>query len=258
MTDPIAPGEPRRPHPASILAAKAALLPLQRWHGHRVEGLEHIPREGPALVVVHHTLATYDAFLFGMAVFDTVDRPLRGLGDDQLFRLPGVRDWLHDMGIRPASPGAALALLRRGDLVFVAPGGMREALRPREARYRTRWEDRFGFVRLALRARVPVILAATPAADRIYSVFANPITDLVYEQLHLPLVVARGLGPTALPRPVRLTTYVAPPIAPPDIDPDDEDGVRSWHAELTHAMHALLARDPKAARALERGAGRAG
>ena len=31
-----------------------------RYHDHRVEGLEHIPASGPALIVVNHSLATYD------------------------------------------------------------------------------------------------------------------------------------------------------------------------------------------------------
>ena len=45
------------------------LEPVRRYHRHAVEGMEHIPAEGPALLVIHHSLATYDGFLFALKVF---------------------------------------------------------------------------------------------------------------------------------------------------------------------------------------------
>jgi 1-acyl-sn-glycerol-3-phosphate acyltransferase len=219
---------------------KRLLDPLARYHHHRVEGMEHVPRSGPALCVLHHSFATYDAFLVGLRVMEDVGRFPYGLGDNQLFRFPPIRPLLDDLHIRPAEPGAALALLRQGELVFVAPGGMREALRPYSRRYEPDWHDRKGFVRLALRAQVPVVLFACPAADRIYTVYDLPLTERFYQRFHLPLALVRGVGPTLVPRPVRLTHHISEPIPPPPDDADDPEAVDRFHAVLVARMRELL------------------
>lgn len=211
------------PDLAVVRRTAAALRPLMAWHRYRVDGLEHVPASGPCLLVAHHSLATYDGFLLGIAIWDHTGRLPRGLGDDRIFQTPGLGRLARQVGIVPASPGAGEALLRAGELVGVAPGGMWESLRPREERYAVRWGDRRGFCRLALRTGAPLMLAACPEADRIYTVYRSRLTDAVYARFHLPLPVARGLGPTAIPRPVRLTHRVAPLIHPPAWDPARED-----------------------------------
>jgi hypothetical protein len=104
------------------------------------------------------------------------------------------------------------------------------------------WHDRFGFVRLSIRTGAPVVLGACPAADRIYTVYDSRLTRIAYERTRWPVPLVRGLGPTTLPRPVRLTGYLDVPRYPPDASPDDEAAVRAFHAELTEAMVDLLGR----------------
>ena len=125
---------------------------------------------------------------------------------------------------------------------MLSPGGMRESLRPSTQRYRISWEGRLGFARLAIRAQVPVILAACPAADDIYTVYENPLTELVYQRFKWPLPIAHGLGPTALPRPIKLTHYLSHPIAPPPLQGEgaNEELVTAYHAKLVHEMGKLL------------------
>jgi 1-acyl-sn-glycerol-3-phosphate acyltransferase len=221
---------------------RALLDPLRRYHRHRVLGLEHVPTTGGALCVVHHSFATYDALLLGLRVIEQVGRFPYGLGDDKLFRVPLFRDFLHELNFRPASPTAGRELLAQGELLFVAPGGMREAVRPSARRYEPDWHDRKGFVRLAIEAQVPVVLFACPAADRLYTLYDTPITEAAYRRFKLPVVVARGYGPTLLPRPVALTHFVSAPILPPATGADDHDAVDRFHAELEAQMRALLAR----------------
>ena len=231
------------PDPTVIRRVVTVLRPLQRYHRHRVVGMEHIPTTGRALLVVHHTLATYDGFMLGLAVFEATGRPPRGLGDDMIFRTPLLRRGARAIGIVPASPTAGEDLLAADELVGVAPGGMWEGLRPRAERYQTRWQGRRGFVRLALRLGAPMVLAACPRADELYTVYGSRLTNAVYAQLKAPLPLLRGLGPTLLPRPLQLTHYIAPPIIPPPFDPgrESQDIERLFmHAEST--MQALLQR----------------
>jgi 1-acyl-sn-glycerol-3-phosphate acyltransferase len=221
------------------------LRPLRRFHRHRVEGLELLPKDGAWLMVTNHSLATYDGFLYGMAVAEHTGRVARGLGDKRIFQTPGLRDFAHSIGLVEASPDAGLRLLAAGEIVAVAPGGMWEALRPRSERYQVRWDGRRGFVRLALRAGVPIVLAACPAADRIYSVYGNRLTDALYQRMHIPLPLVRGFGPTLLPRRTRLTHYIAPPIHPPAHDPAREDEqVNVLHGHVLATMQGLMARRP--------------
>lgn len=211
------------PDPETYQATASVLRPLQRVHRQHVAGFEHVPREGRVLMVMHHSFATYDAFLFGLALVEFTGRIPRGLGDDRLFQTPGVRRIMRTIGIVPASPGAGHQLLERGELVGVAPGGMWEALRPRSQRYQTRWGDRRGFVRLALRTGSPLLLVACRTADDLYTIYDNPLTEAIYKRFHFPLPLVRGWGPTLLPRPVQLTHHIAPPIVPPAWDPSRED-----------------------------------
>lgn len=223
------------------------LRALRRYHDHRVIGAEHVPAEGPALIATNHSLATYDSFLLALAIFEQNGRIPCGLADDLLFDVPGLRQVAMGLGMVPASPANATRLLAAGRLVYLAPGGMHEALRARDERYRVRWGRRRGFVRLALRTGAPLVLAACPAADDIYTVYPSRLTDAVYRALKLPLPVARGLGPTILPRAVRLTHHVLPPIYPPPWDPRDE-------AEQVRELHQLvLSRMEEAMRAAEKG-----
>jgi len=142
----------------AVRRAMALMRLLMRYHRYHVVGLEHVPRTGPCLLVSHHTLATYDGFLLGVAIYDHTGRLGRGLGDDRIFQTPLLGPLARGVGIVPATPQAAETLLAQGELVGVAPGGMWESLRPRNERYTVRWGQRRGFVRLALRTGAPMAM----------------------------------------------------------------------------------------------------
>ena len=231
------------PHLPTVRRLMSLMRPVMHYHQHRVVGLEHIPLSGPCLLVVHHTAATYDGFLLGIAIYDATGRLGRALGDDRIFQTPGLGDLARRCGIVPASPGAGEALLKQGELVGVAPGGMWEALRPYTERYQVRWDDRRGFCRLALKTGAPMLLAACPAGDELLKLYPNRVTDAVYRRLHWPLPLARGVGPTLVPRKVMLTHYLAPLIHPPLYDPAQEEAqVEALFQQAKTTMEGLLRR----------------
>lgn len=233
--------EPGPFSPETLERVAALLRPLYRYHPFTLRGAEHIPREGPCILVVHHSLTTYDGFLIGDALRRQTGRVLRGLGDDRLFQIPGVRELMLGVGIVPASPEAGERLLREGYVVGLAPGGMWESLRPYTERRRSRWKDRRGFARLALRTGAPLVLAAAPAADEVFKVYPSRLTDRLYELAHLPLPVARGRGPTLIPRRVKLTAWLSEPIYPPPLDPPRiEEQAEALRQEAEARMAELL------------------
>lgn len=217
---------------------------LERYHNYRVEGLDNVPATGPALLVLHHSLATYDSFLLGAEVWHHTGRMPTGLGHNRLFS-PGLKEASKRLGILPASPEAGRQLLSQGHLVFVAPGGMREALRPSSERYQVKWGNRRGFIRLAMEMQVPLILAACPRADELFEIQSHPLTDWVYDNFRWPLPVLKGRGGLPVPRKVPLVHYVAPPIYPPKLSTNgasEESQIETLHAEAIRVMTQLLGR----------------
>lgn len=221
------------------------LAPLRRYHRFSLQGAEHVPASGPCLMVVHHSLITYDGFLLGAAIYEQTGRLPRGLGDDRIFEFERLGGFARAIGLEPASQEAGEALLHDGELLGVAPGGMWESLRPKPERRQSRWDGRLGFCRLAIRAGAPIMPAACPRADEVLTVFPSRLTDAAYRRLHWPVPLFRGVGPTLAPRPHKLTAFLGPTIAPPPFDPDTlEADAAALHAQVHAAMGALLALDP--------------
>lgn len=223
------------------------LLPLVRtlqvYHRHQVVGLRNLPKSGPYLLVTNHSLATYDILLLFAAIYQNSRRLVRPLVDRAFWKFPLLGDIMNHFGSVQGNNDSAKELLAAGNVVAVAPGGMQEALRPSDERYQVRWRKRRGFARLSMECQVPVVLAACPRADDMYEIYPNFLTRLVYERLRLPLPIARGLGPTIIPRPVKLVHYVSEAMRPPKMDKDpevNEKRLEAWHQKLTKRMQQLI------------------
>lgn len=228
-------------NPEIIRWGRRILDPLRRYHRYELFGSENIPTDGPAIIAASHSLATYDGLLMCLTIWEETGRLPVALGDNLLFKIPGLRELVAVLGIYPASPANGEHLLRDGHLLSLAPGGMREALRPSSERYRVRWDKRRGFVRLSIRTGAPIILAACPAADDLYTVYESPLTKMGYRSLKVPLPLARGVGPTILPRPVHLVHVLHEPIAPPPFQPERfSEQVEEHHAHLVTQMQRLM------------------
>lgn len=214
------------------------------YHNHKVIGMGHIPQEGPALIVVNHSLATYDITLLFAAIYEEVGRFTRPLADNLFFRIPYLSQFVKSFGGVCGNKENAKKLLRSGELVSVAPGGMKEALRFSHEKYKIIWNTRKGFIKIAIEMEVPIILAMCPMADDIYKVYSNPITSWVYDRYRVPLFCARGIGPTAIPKPVKLRHYLSKPLYPPKLTENTgfDKTVDIFHKKVIHASNNLIAK----------------
>lgn len=212
------------------------------YHRYQVLGIEDFPERGAVLLVTNHSLATYDGFLLGLEILEKKKRLSRGLGDDMLFRFPYLKNWCEDIGLVPASLENAKMLLQSGEILGVAPGGMREALRPSKERYQLKWHKRKGFIKLAITEQVPIVLAACPNADRIFKVYESFFTAIIYKKFKFPIPIFKGIGPTYIPRPVKLTHYLSKPIFPPKIDNKivTDEMVNEFHSYIENEMNKLM------------------
>ncbi|WP_228783736.1 lysophospholipid acyltransferase family protein [Nocardia cyriacigeorgica] len=201
------------------------LAPLRAWTSPRFYGLENIPAEGPVLLVGNHNLlGGIDAPLLLPEVLRRRGRLIRGLAENVLIAVPGVRHLLHHYGSVRGTRQNCLALLERGEAVMVFPGGGREAVRRKNEKYHLKWEGRTGFARMAIEAGAPIVPIAMIGVDDAYDIVVDgdhpvlrPLRWVVEalginRELTPPLV--RGIGPTPLPRPERFYFAAGAPIDP--------------------------------------------
>ena len=216
---------------------------MGRYHRYRTHGLGLIPKTGRVLVVVNHSFATYDGMLLGAAILMQLRRMPYGLADSNFFKFGPFGRLASRLGMVEASHENAERVLNDGKLLLVAPGGMREALRPVSQRYQVLWQKRKGFVRLALRTQTPIVLAACPQADSLYEVYPNKLTVWAYKHIHWPLVLLKGIGPTFIPKPIQLEHHISEPLIPPACDsdcPEFEDEVTRFHDVVSQRMGQLM------------------
>ncbi len=211
---------------------------MKFYHHYRVDGIFKIPEKGRAMILVNHSLATYDILLLGYSIFDKIGRLPTGLADSNFYKNTITAEWISKLGIYEANHENAESILKKDNLLLLAPGGTREAIRSSAEKFQIKWDNRKGFARLSIKTQSPVILAACPGADNVYTVKNSVITDLAYKFFKFPVAFAEGLGNTILPRPVKLVHYIHTPIYPPFFEGEnpEEEMVEQFHLQIVQAM----------------------
>lgn len=130
------------------------------YFGAEVRGMDRVPKS-PVLLIGNHSggIITPDTSAVYAAWYRTrgFDDPLMGLAFDGIYGVPGWRELMRKIGQMPASMDNAETALGQGHSVLLYPGGAYEVFRPWKDRNRIAFKGRKGFIRLALRAGVPVV-----------------------------------------------------------------------------------------------------
>ena len=236
----------------------AVRLATQRYFRSDVRGLEHIPEEGPVLLVGNHSGGTLiaDTFVFGQHFYDRFgpERRFHQLAHDLVFRVPGLRALLERYGTVPASPANMSGALRRDAALLVYPGGDHETYRPSWESDQIDFAGRTGFVELALKHRVPVVpVVAIGGQETALFLgqgrrFARALgLDRRFRLKVLPGAIGPPFGLTVLdlpgriPLPAKISVRVLKPIDLRDrlgSRPDPEEGYKL----VTSTMQRTLTR----------------
>ncbi|MDQ2622754.1 MAG: acyltransferase family protein, partial [Actinomycetota bacterium] len=160
----------------------SALEPLlnfyyRYWFRVEVEGIENVPADRGALLVSNHSGALPpDAPMIMQAIRNehSNPRPLYMLGEHWFKGYPGVSMLINKMGVVPAHRENAQRLLHDEDrLAIVFPEGQKGSRKVYWQRYRLRRFGRGGFVRTAIRARVPIVPIALIGGEDAMPIFAH-------------------------------------------------------------------------------------
>lgn len=216
----------------------------KRMDGKRPSG---IPAGGALLVGNHGRMGT-DAFIFPALATRLLKRPIRGMGDRALFRLPVFRDVLAAGGGVIGNRSNAIRLLKAGNLVIVYPGGGNEVMKPAHEAYQLLWKDRVGFVKVAAEAGVPIVPFAGVGVEELYenlpgwdafekSAFARRLEAAVGRR-NRPMPPVRGLGP--LPKPVKLIFRFGKPMPTDKLDTGDQDAVLEFQRAVKAEVESMI------------------
>ena len=181
----------------------------------KVEGLENVPEDEPALLVGNHSGGTLiaDTFVFAQHFYDHfgAERAFHQLAHDLVFQVPGVRASLSRFGTVPANPDNMRSALGKGAALLVYPGGDHETYRPTWEQDRIDFAGRTGFVKLALELGVPIVpvVAIGGQETALFLGQGQRISRLLGLDRALrlkvfPVQVAPPLGLTLLDLPVRV------------------------------------------------------
>ena len=135
-----------------------------------VSGWENIPSQKVLFVGNHNGLLTFEVLMIFYAWwkrFGTSRRAL-GLAHSVALNNPFFRWIVPKLGAIPADPEIALEALERGYSLMVYPGGEKESFRPYSERKKLDFYQRKGFIRLALKAKVPIVPIVSIGAHESY------------------------------------------------------------------------------------------
>jgi len=191
-------------------------------------GVANLP-EGRVLLIGNHAgQIALDGAMIGTAAFLEGEPPriIRGMGEYWLPTVPFVNEIMVRTGSVVGTPKSCVDLLHKGEAVIAFPEGVRGMNKLFSQRYRLQ-RFGFGFMRLALQTRTPIVPVAVVGSEEQAPGIAN-LTSLgrLLGMPAFPITLTfPWLGPLGmLPLPVKYRIYFGKPMHF-DGHPDEEDAL---------------------------------
>lgn len=205
--------------PYDVLALPTFKL-WRRYFRYEVENFDVLAQTETSLIVGYHGGPwTFDLWMLGDRMHDELGYFPRAVWHWLWWTIPGLRQAVGELGgLRRAPTQDEIDDLRaRGEHLIVAPGGMREAMRPFWSDGHVDLGDRRGYLRLALRHDLPVIPVVASGLDETFVGLNDGYrtSRRVFGRGDLPAWLALGIGgiwPLALPLPARIRQRIGEPI----------------------------------------------
>jgi 1-acyl-sn-glycerol-3-phosphate acyltransferase len=229
-------------------------LAMKRWFRSEVRDIDRVPAEGGVLIVSNHSggLMPMDVPVIAVAFHDHfgTERPLYTLAHDLLFT-GAIETTMRRAGFVEASRENAAAVLQRGAVTIVFPGGDHDSFRPTRKQDVIDFAGRTGYVRTALQAGVPIVpVVSIGGQEQQLFLWRGEIlarwlrleklmrTDYMPVSLGFPFGLTFAFPPN-LPLPTKIVTQVLEPV---DVEAEfgPEPDVAEVDEEIRRRMQAAL------------------
>ena len=228
--------------------SKKIMMPLyqflKNYHDYSAKGLKNLEKGKQYIFVSNHSVATYDIILLLGDLYIKKNIFARPVVDKILVHTPILKYLMKPCRPLPANFKVLNQVLKQGDSIFIAPGGMKEALRSSEEKNTILWDDKRGFIALSITTGIPIVLAASPEADNLYDIKKSILTEFVYDKFKFPLPILQGRNKFLpfLPHKIKLTHRIEGPFIPPSYAGHDDLSrkVTEFHALICEKMKSLL------------------
>jgi 1-acyl-sn-glycerol-3-phosphate acyltransferase len=244
------------------LAARAAWhtywTAMRHYHRFEVRGLENVERSGPALIVGYHGRGVaHDMIMLASLLYERSGAEVRAIIHQKVTQLP-VLGWIpQGLGYVPSDGPELADVFARGESLMVTPAGPLEGCRSFRERYKVKWGKRLGYLKLALKYRLPIIPTAGIGVDDTYIGLNDGYewgkrfdASALAKRIHWPggfpmwfAFGATGPWPMTLPFPVKITCHVGKPIdleADGAVDPSDRKALELLHDRIMQTVQGLL------------------
>lgn len=231
----------------------------KKWWNVKVTGLSNVPSQGRALLVSNHSgVLPYDGAMIATAIWEEHENPrlLRALHLEWFVGIPFVAPLLQKTGQVMANPDNGERLLQADHLVTVFPEGLKGVGKLFKNRYHLARFGRGGFIKMAIRARAPIIPVSVVGAEEIHPVLLQ--MDVLAKPFGFPFLPLTPtfphLGPLGLiPLPSNWRIHFGEPIDMSVHSPDDANDFHlvsqlSDHVRtvIQRNIHDLLKQRPSA------------
>jgi 1-acyl-sn-glycerol-3-phosphate acyltransferase len=221
--------------------------PIYRnWFRAEWEGLENIPTEGGALLVSNHAAALpSDAPVIMHGIETELERPVYGLAEYLFKSMPIVGTlWARGGGVVAHPDNAYRLLHNQKQLVLVFPEGTKGTSKTYRERYQLARFGRGGFVKIAMRAGVPVVPIAVVGAEESMPILfkINALSKMLgvpYFPVTANMVAFGPILGSVLYFPAKFKLRVLPPVTF-DVAPDQPRYSRSLVMEQAENIRQII------------------
>lgn len=171
-----------------------------------VEGVEHIPRTGPAIIVSNHSgYAGFDALMLSNEIRRAHQRVPKMVAHKLWFLGKPVKVLSEKMGFVEADMNHSLEILKEKELLILFPEGEAGNFKASHRRYRLQ-EFKRGFARLAMITNAPIIPAVVIGAEETHI----NLSQIRFTKYLLGTVIPVPLN--IIPLPVKWKIRFLPPV----------------------------------------------
>ncbi len=212
---------------------------MSRYFRIRIEGSEHIPKSGAAIIAPNHSgYSGFDALLLGHHIHKKSKRVPRVLTHKLWFQSKTTAKIMKKMGFIEASRKNGLKALTKNQLLVLFPEGEYGNFKPSNKAYHLQAFKK-GFIRMALEKQCPIIPTLILGAEETHINLARLKLGRRFKNMVIPLPL------NIIPLPAKWHIIFMEPIVLPysPLQADDTELIEELISEIREKMQARLSHE---------------